>query len=58
MKRTLSVMMAAILSASVLAGCGEDGTAKLAEREINLAVVLGSHANAPVPHSTPMMYGT
>lgn len=49
MKRTLSVMMAAVLSAAMLAGCGEDGAANLAEREINLAVVLGSHANAPVP---------
>jgi len=49
MKRTLFVMTAAVLSAFVLAGCGEDGTEVLSKGEINLAVVLGSHANAPVP---------
>lgn len=49
MKRTIFVMIAAILSASMLAGCGKDDVKELSKGEINLTVVLGSHANAPVP---------
>ena len=49
MKRTRFVMMVAILSVSMLAGCGEDGAEALSKGEVSLAVVLGSHANAPVP---------
>ncbi|HWP80254.1 MAG TPA: OmpA family protein [Candidatus Acidoferrum sp.] len=48
MKKTCLILMAA-LAALALPGCGEDAAAELAGGEVHLAVVLGSHANAPIP---------
>ncbi len=49
MRRTFAIMTAAVLSALLLTGCGGDAAANLEACEVNLAIVLGSHANAPVP---------